>query len=113
MFTFTSRAMAAATAATIALGALSVTPASANGFNDNDAAAVAAIAGGIIGAIAGLAAGSHHEEVYDGPRGYGPAYAYGPGFGPGFRRWSYERGDHRGPPFMLGRPSMPREHWHR
>jgi hypothetical protein len=109
MFTLTSRAMAAATAATIALGALSVTPASANGPNDNDAAAVAAIAGGIIGAIAGLAAGSHHEEIYDGPRAYGPAY----GYHPGFRRWSYERDDRRGPPFMRGRPAMPHEHSHR
>jgi hypothetical protein len=96
---------AAATAATIALGTLSVTPASANGLNDNDAAAVATIAGGIIGAaIASLAAGQH-EDAYAGPGPYG-TYGYRPGYGPGFRRWGYERDEHRGPTFMRGRPLM-------
>ena len=93
------RAIAAATAAAIALSSLAVSPASARPYYHRGvggAAVLGAVAGvfgtmvGIAAGFAALAARDRYERHY-GYSGYGPYYApppapyeyYGPGFGPG------------------------------
>ena len=89
MFTKTTRAIAVAAAASIALSAISLTPAAAQplatdvGYrHDGGAAALGAFAA-IAGTIAMIAA-SHHDNgpYYGSPYGYAPApYAYAPRYG--------------------------------
>ena len=69
------RAMAAATAAAIALSAMAITPASAGPYRlhhrgAGNAAVLGAVAG-VFGLVATLAARSHYEREY-GHGGYGP-----------------------------------------
>ena len=96
MFTKTTRAIAAAAAASIALTAISLTPAAAQplatevGYrHDGGAAALGAFAA-IAGTIAMIAA-SHHDNgpYYAAQYGYGYApapYGYGPRYG-GWGGW--------------------------
>jgi hypothetical protein len=91
MFTKTTRAIAAAAAASIALTAFGLAPATAQPLatkvsyrHDGGAAALGAFAA-IAGTIAMIAA-SHHDDgpYYGSPYGYAPApYAYAPHYG----RW--------------------------
>jgi hypothetical protein len=104
MFTKQNRAIPAAIAASIALTAFGLSPASAAplatevGYrNDGGAAALGAFAA-IAGTIAMIAA-SHHDRgpYYEGPYGYGDApapYAYAPryGAGGGWHSWHGWRG---------------------
>jgi hypothetical protein len=86
------RAIAAATAAAIAISSLAVSPASARPYHHRSAggAAVLGAVAGVFGTIAALAARDRYERDY-GYSGYGPYYApppapygyYGPGYGPG------------------------------
>jgi hypothetical protein len=86
----TSRAIATAAAAAIALTTFSLQPAAAGSRHGNDAAALAAFAA-VFGTIAAIVAAEHYR---DRPH-YGPAYNYGPGgHGPHphgdwkhYRRW--------------------------
>jgi hypothetical protein len=86
----TSRAIATAAAAAIALTTFSLQPAAAGYRHGNDAAALAAFAA-VFGTIAAIVAAEHYR---DRPH-YGPAYNYGPGYrGPHpqgdwkhYRRW--------------------------
>jgi len=94
MFTKTHRAIAAASAASIALTAIGLTPAAAQPLatevsyrNDGGAAALGAFAA-IAGTIAMIAA-SHHDRapVYQGyGYGYAPAPYYAPRYG-GYGGW--------------------------
>jgi hypothetical protein len=89
MFTKTHRAIAAAAAASIALTAIGLAPATAQplatevGYrHDGGAAAIGAFAA-IAGTIAMIAA-SHHDDgpYYGSPYGYAPApYGYAPRYG--------------------------------
>ena len=91
MLTKTTRAIAAAAAASIALSTVALAPASAAplatevGYrHDGGAAAIGAFAA-IAGTIA-LIAAAHHDRApyYEGPYGYGYApapYAYAPRYG--------------------------------
>jgi hypothetical protein len=97
MFTKTTRAIAAAGAASIALTAFGLSPAAAQplatevGYrNDGSAAALGAFAA-IAGTIAMIAA-SHHDRgpSYESPYGYGYApapYGYAPRYGADGRGW--------------------------
>jgi hypothetical protein len=90
MRTMTSRAIATAAAAAIALTTFSLQPAAANPRHGNNAAALAAFAA-VFGTIAAIVAADHYR---DRPH-YGPGYNYGPvGNGPHphgdwrhYRRW--------------------------
>jgi len=89
MFTKTSRAIATAAAAAIALSTIGLQPAAAGGryHNGGDAAAAAAIIG-IFGTVAALIAAdqyrNHHRHGYYGPVYGGPVYG-GPDRGaPGY-----------------------------
>ena len=91
----TSRAIATAAAALIALTTMSLQPAAAGWRHRDDAAALAAF-GAVLGTIAAVIAAEHYREqpAYDSAYPYDPdhdAYAYG--------------GHHRGP--IHGR----HEHW--
>ena len=77
------RAMAAATAAAIALSSMAITPASAGSYRHHhrgagDAAVLGAVVG-VFGLIATLAARRHYEREYryDGYRAYAPPARYG------------------------------------
>ena len=95
MFTKTHRAIAAAAAASIALTAIGLAPATAQplatevGYrHDEGAAAIGAFAA-IAGTIAMIAA-SHHDNgpYYGSPYGYAPApYGYAPHYGGGWGGW--------------------------
>ena len=90
MFTKTTRAIAAAAAASIVLSTVALSPASATPLrNDGSAAALGAFAA-IAGTIAMIAA-SHHDNgpYYAAPYGYGYApapYGYAPRYG-GWGGW--------------------------
>ena len=101
MFTMTTRAIAAAAAASIALSTAALAPASAAplatevGYrHDGGAAALGAFAA-IAGTIAMIAA-AHHDRgpYYEAPYGYGygyaPApYAYAPSYGSDWHGWHH------------------------
>jgi hypothetical protein len=81
MRTITSRAIATAAAAAIALTTFSLQPAAAGSRHGDDAAALAAFAA-VFGTIAAIIA---TEQYCDQPS-YGPSYGYGPAYpGPGPR----------------------------
>jgi hypothetical protein len=79
MRTITSRAIATAAAAAIALTTFSLQPAAANSRRGGDAAALGAFAA-VVGTIAAIiAAEQYRDQTSYGPP-YGPAYGYGPGY---------------------------------
>jgi hypothetical protein len=84
----TSRAIATAAAAAIALTTFSLQPAAAGSRHGNDAAALAAFAA-VFGTIAAIVAAEHYR---DRPH-YRPPYNYGPaGHGPHpHRDWKHHR----------------------
>jgi hypothetical protein len=92
----TTRAIAAAAAASIALTAIGLSSATAASLSevsyrhDGSAAALGAFAA-IAGSIAMIAAANHdRDRYYEGPYGYGYApapYAYAPRYGGGWRGW--------------------------
>ena len=93
MLTKTTRAIAAAAAASIALSTVALAPANATPLrNDGGAAAIGAFAA-IAGTIAMIAA-AHHDRTpyYEAPYGYGYApapYAYAPRYGSDWHGWHH------------------------
>ena len=79
MRTLTSRAIATAAAAVIALTAFGLQPAAAG--SREDAAALTAFAA-IFGVIAGVVAAEHYRDQpgYEAPYAYDPSYSYGPAY---------------------------------
>jgi hypothetical protein len=91
MRTLTSRAIATAAAAAIALTTLSLQPAAAGPYRGDDAAALGAFAA-VFGTIAAIIAAEQYRDQpsYEPSYGYGPVYRGGPVHGPhGY--WQHHR----------------------
>ena len=94
MRTFTSRAIATAAAAAIALTTFSLQPAAAGSRHGDDAAALGAFAA-VFGTIAAIIAAEQYRDrsSYEPSYTYGPVYRGGPVHGPHGRHgyWQHYR----------------------